>query len=577
MAYAFTTAGSTPATSPLASAPSNPTSPFAKALTNAANPLATAPNMSTVNGPKYAPPPSYVAPTTPVKSITTTHPDNTQVTQTFHPETGMVKDTSNVSNNVSNPADYREGQNTGTTSSNNPYAGYLNGQTPKGGMLPTVNPQAAPGTAGSAAPASATQSNQGLVDSSTAAPATNAGLINSLATTANTNPLQSGGAYDAYSKALEQQNALKQGIASQNANIENSPIPLTFQQGREQVLARQNASQLDAAQQAVTQAQQALGYGIQEQGTQQSGLTSAASLTKPELSQYGQTYYQPLQAGQNDGSAGIQPGDPAYASLTQYAQLAAAGENGQIPSQWTSNPVLNAQINAMAKQINPNYDPLTTPLNTTTQANTNAQIGSANSIAGAATQQAISRIGNVTSNLTNFMQQWGINQANSPYFNQPMQAFISSGAGAGALAGFNVIQADLKAATSQLLNTPGVTPTGFTAELQSFDPSKLSPSEMNTYLQALEVAGQYQLNSYQTTSSSAYGSNTSPNSVSSVQPYSGTPTLATPFALPAPTNPAEQQEQNAPTPGKVIGGALLEGWGSITSALSGFGSFLSSL
>lgn len=309
-----------------------------------------------------------------------------------------------------------------------------------------------------------------------------------------------------------------------------------------------------------------------------SAYNTAIGASQPQVAGYGQTSFNPLTNSYgSSGGSGIQPTDPAYPTLQQYASLAAAGEGSQIPSSWTSNPVINAQINSMAQQINPNYNPLTTSLNTTTQANTNAQIGSTNQTAAAATQQAISRVSNVTSNLSQFLTQWGLNQTNSPYFNQPMNTFISSGPGAGSAASWKLITSDLTAATAQLLNTPGITPTGFTSELQSFDPSNLSPQEIQTYLQALNVAGQYQINSYQTTSSAAYGSNTGSNSTSPVTPYAGTPTSNTPPPLPAPANPAAVQAQNAPTAGKVLGGALLDAWGGITSALSGFGSFLSSL
>lgn len=150
--------------------------------------------------------------------------------------------------------------------------------------------------------------------------ATQTGLVQNLAGVANSNPLQNGGAYEAYSKAVQNLNDLKQKIAMANSNIDQEAIPLNFQQGRKQVLSTQFASQLDAAQQAVNQAQAALGYGISEQQTQQSGLTSAlggantqqaqtlsglgaaAGYAQPQLGSYGQGYYNPLTANSSSNS-----------------------------------------------------------------------------------------------------------------------------------------------------------------------------------------------------------------------------------------------------------------------------------
>lgn len=82
----FTTSGSTPQSNSFLSgyAPaSTSATPAGKALDSAAN-------MSTPAGPRYAPPP-VAAPTTPVKSTAITHPDGTQITTTYHaPEPGLL-------------------------------------------------------------------------------------------------------------------------------------------------------------------------------------------------------------------------------------------------------------------------------------------------------------------------------------------------------------------------------------------------------------------------------------------------------------------------------------------------------
>lgn len=349
-----------------------------------------------------------------------------------------------------------------------------------------------------------------------------------------------------------------------------------------------NAQGLTAASQEANAETQAGQLANTQQGQIQSGLSEAGSLANNLVSSpygsplvnpaSGQAYSggQALSPSGSGSNGAIQPGDPAYASLQQYAQLAANGEGSQIPSAWTSNPVINAQLNSMAAQINPNYNPLTTPLNTTTQASANATIGSTNQEAAAATQQAISRIANITSSTNNFLTQWGLNQTDSPFYNQPINTFLSSNAGAGAEASWNLITSDLTAATSQLMSTPGITPTGFTSELSSFNPTNLSPSELDTYLSALSDAGQYQLNSYQTTASGAYDSNSS-NLNSAPQPYAGAPTSATPPALPTPADPSAVQAENAPSVGKLIGGAALGLMKDVSGILGGLAGYASSL
>jgi len=92
------------------------------------------------------------------------------------------------------------------------------------------------------------------------------------------NPALTGEAFDAYSRAVEAQRKLKEGIAKQYGAIESQAIPLEFQQGREQALARQYAGQLEAGQGAITEQQQAINQAIAGLGQQQAGFTNAGNL-----------------------------------------------------------------------------------------------------------------------------------------------------------------------------------------------------------------------------------------------------------------------------------------------------------
>lgn len=148
--------------------------------------------------------------------------------------------------------------------------------------------------------------------------------IQGLQGTAQNNPATSGPAYTDYQDKIQQLKDLKSQEAAQFGSIESQPIPLEFQQGREQILARQYASQNDAAQNAVNQAQTAVGLGIQGTTAQQAGynqagslaltgqgqtqgaLQNAASLAQPQLGSIGQVPFSPTDQSQGQvlGSQG---------------------------------------------------------------------------------------------------------------------------------------------------------------------------------------------------------------------------------------------------------------------------------
>lgn len=149
-----------------------------------------------------------------------------------------------------------------------------------------------------------------------------------------------GEAYDAYERAVEAQRKLKSDIAGQYGAIESQAIPLEFQQGRSQALARQYASQLEAAQGAVGQQQQAitqqqaglLGAGnlaLTGQSTAQSGLLGAAGLAQPSLGNYGQAFYSPLTGGLMEGPMG----GGALNPLNNLQSIAQQVLSGQISPQ----------------------------------------------------------------------------------------------------------------------------------------------------------------------------------------------------------------------------------------------------
>lgn len=136
------------------------------------------------------------------------------------------------------------------------------------------------------------------------------GLVSTLATRA------SGGSPEVQA-AIKRKQDLETAIAGKYADIESQAIPLEFQQGREQALSRQFASQQAAAESAVSNA-------LSAQGQELTALGTAAGLAAPNTAAYGQTVFNPL-TGQYEGGAGTL--DPqSYAS-----QLASAVASGRMP------------------------------------------------------------------------------------------------------------------------------------------------------------------------------------------------------------------------------------------------------
>lgn len=159
-----------------------------------------------------------------------------------------------------------------------------NSPTPNAGVLTSTNSSTnqPSNTIGSTGAAAGNNTFLGLLNqeantSTAGSPATSQATTGLLAS-ANSNPLTSGAAYQTYQDAVSKLADFKTRVASQFSNLEASGEPLGLVTGREAALQSGYASQLDAFQQEVTQAQAALGYGIQEQGQQQAGFTSAGNL-----------------------------------------------------------------------------------------------------------------------------------------------------------------------------------------------------------------------------------------------------------------------------------------------------------
>ena len=153
------------------------------------------------------------------------------------------------------------------------------------------------------------------------------------------------------------------------STIESTPSENAVQMGREAVAGRNVESQRQslAAQveaYASERAANIAGYqgqanaqnqaaGVLNQAGGQYG--TATGYAAPILGQYGQANYNPL-GGSASGE--VASTDPFYSTLQSYAQQAANGQYASIPTSITSNPVLNNQMNELARRINPDYNPV---------------------------------------------------------------------------------------------------------------------------------------------------------------------------------------------------------------------------
>lgn len=159
---------------------------------------------------------------------------------------------------------------------------------------------------------------------------------------------------------------LRETFAEKMAANSLNPIPLEFQQGRGQVLSNLFAQKEAALQQGLGNILEGQGQQINALGTAGNlsntarqlgitGLTSAAGFAQPSPASYGQTVFDPI-TGTFTGGAGGNLGPEMEQALRQYAQLYATGQQSAIPSEITSNPILNARLLQYAQEANPNFN-----------------------------------------------------------------------------------------------------------------------------------------------------------------------------------------------------------------------------
>ncbi len=183
-----------------------------------------------------------------------------------------------------------------------------------------------------------------------------------------TQSLQNVGSDGALPKGIQDLKDLRTKYAENIANLEQTPIPMEFIQGREGVMQRLMAARENSLQQAIAntlegQGQQitalnnAGGLANTQQGLIQQALQQAGTLASPIQVPYSNQLLNPA-SGQNiQGGANNSALNPLN-SIQSYAQMVISGQ--MAPSQAASalgnNPAFTAALNQAISQSNPNFN-----------------------------------------------------------------------------------------------------------------------------------------------------------------------------------------------------------------------------
>lgn len=529
---------------------SNSVSPQAKALSNF--------SMST--------------PTAPVKKQVITSPDGTVSEQ--HYDTTQTPDPALVQQDLAR-AQAQSATSTSNNTNTTPQSGLLNGSY--NGVSTPANPPVSPtspttptygGLIGQGASASQNAATTGSQNYNTA----NQDLLNSL--TKNQEYADKAQQIaDAEGQKISDIGG--QGAKGEAGYLSTGTSPVA--QGNSQLLANSIAAQQQAISQGANAQLSGIDRALAAQGQTQSGLATAsgngltaqgqgitglgnnASLAAPQA---GASYFgNPLTGGilgsgtTSNGTTGNSLIDSTVQNALQLVKNGADPISAAVmgPLQAIGTPAINAFNNA---QLNGgNYNP------TTQSATANQNASQAASYQGQATDldTGLKQLDNVSTLATNFLNTEGLlNPTTNPNINAAINSYVGNFKNPGDRLMYNAILGDISKFTSQILaSNNGQIPTAVTSQLQSFDPSTLSATQLLPYLQTLNQLGQNQLSVLQSqTANSQSGSGTG---------YSGTPTKVNTSPVIAPNEPAVPLNRT----GEVVVGGLQNFFGDIGSVIGG--------
>lgn len=275
----------------------------------------------------------------------------------------------------------------------------------------------------------------------------------------------------AYQKAVKSKADFDSKLAQKYGAIENNPIPLEFQQGREQVLARQAASQDATLQGAITQAQEGLGYTLTGQGLTNQSLGQATTATAPIQAPYTSQVLSPV-TGQSIQGGGAGPAGGGLNPLNNIDDYAQKVVNGQMTiDQATSalggSPAFAGALNQAITKINPNFNFTQSAASAQTQA-----LGQQIKTAADSTNKALDTLSSSFTSLP------GIQTAGIPATNS-VANYIAGAFGQPSLTAYKTALADARSQLIGVLNSSGGTPTGNEATALQYLPDNMTVQQFN--------------------------------------------------------------------------------------------------
>ncbi len=280
--------------------------------------------------------------------------------------------------------------------------------------------------------------------------------------------------------------------ARANKNIDSSGIDQSLALGQEGMLNRYYAALQQSAQSGMANA-------LQQQSLQQSALQGAAGLAGPQM-QFGMLTNpmtgEPLNT-QVFGNA-----------VNQAVQLVRSGADPQGSAvQGLLSPFgfvgQSAFTGAMQALSGGGYNP--SAMSAATQQN----LAQGAQYQGEATSLSttLQQLNSVGPRVTNFLQAAGLNPTDIPYANESIATYIGKLQNPGDQRTAAAAMAEVKTYTAQILGSSGLNPTEVSATVNSFDPSALSPAQLQTFLKNLDNLGQVRLGAIQNTAQGSYGGN----------------------------------------------------------------------
>ena len=319
-------------------------------------------------------------------------------------------------------------------------------------------------------------------------------------------------------QAIENLKKFRTGYSDSLANIANTPIPLEFQQGRQRILQDQYSQQLPAYEQAVTNS-------LTSQGQTLSGLSSAGELAKPTNVTPGNSLVSPTSGVERYNGVG------GLVGLNKVMQNISQGKEYQAQA---------TELDKTLKQVD-----------------------------------------NLTPTITKFLEETGLNDVRSQWFNKSIKSYVEANENPGAVKSLTLLMEELKNYQQQIVAQSGLTPTDAGRQIASYDPSDLNLKDLVPYIKMLRLIGESRLAPIQEASNLSYNTAQTP-SLSGATTYAGTPVGSDyNFTVPSNVNPAQQKGLMWLDPNSILGksplGRALIGSGSNNiTGISGFVSGLAS-